>query len=282
MTKTTINQDGFQGRYFASRQRDIALLVLGGSEGSVAFTNSVAKSFSAIGISALAVYYFRTIQTGCSLSNIPVETIEHAVNWLKNSGTKKIIVYGLSKGAELALLAASLIAEINGVIAVSGSCCIFEGLTWNLKSSGKSSWQWRDNEVPYVSTSGAVPSFFSTLIKNGEMNYFDSFNRLLEVEMTENTVIRVENIKGPILLLSAKEDVVWPSKRMNELIIKRLEEKKFKYDYSHKTFSPASHFLTPTHQLIYSIFRLERNNKPLCSLARQQAFDCSLNFLADF
>lgn len=47
-------------------------------------------------------------------------------------------------------------------------------------------------------------------------------------------IIPVENISGPILLLSAKDDALWPSKYMSEKIVSRLTENNF--NITMKTF----------------------------------------------
>lgn len=46
-------------------------------------------------------------------------------------------------------------------------------------------------------------------------------------------MIKVENIKAPILLMSGKEDEICPSTEMSDAIILRLKENHFKYRYEH-------------------------------------------------
>jgi uncharacterized protein len=45
--------------------------------------------------------------------------------------------------------------------------------------------------------------------------------------------IKVENIKGPILLVSATKDEICPSTPMSDKMIERLKSKKFKYYNEH-------------------------------------------------
>ena len=65
---------------------------------------------------------------------------------------------------------------------------------------------------------------------------------ILEDEKSwEKSVIEVEKINGPILLLSAKDDELWPSKFMSDKIVQRLKEKQFKYYYNHYSFAGRHH-----------------------------------------
>jgi dipeptidyl aminopeptidase/acylaminoacyl peptidase len=60
-------------------------------------------------------------------------------------------------------------------------------------------------------------------------------------EMINQSAIEVENIKAPILFISGKEDKVWPSFMMSEMMMKRLEQKQFQYDYAHYSYENAGH-----------------------------------------
>lgn len=56
-----------------------------------------------------------------------------------------------------------------------------------------------------------------------------------------DAVIRVENITGPVLLISSKMDNMWPSELAAKKIMGRLEEKKFPYLYQHLSYDYGSH-----------------------------------------
>jgi len=45
--------------------------------------------------------------------------------------------------------------------------------------------------------------------------------------------IEVENINGPILLLSGKDDDQWPATKMSNRLMERLKENNFKYYNEH-------------------------------------------------
>jgi len=74
----------------------------------------------------------------------------------------------------------------------------------------------------------------------------------LSIEQTvavEQAAIKVENINGPILLLTGREDAMWPSSQMGEMIIKRLEEKEFPHWYRHFSYDHAGHTLDDRHMM---------------------------------
>jgi dienelactone hydrolase len=260
-------------------ESELALIVLTGSDGMFTAARKIAKQFADNGISSIAVAYFNTSETSKDLVEIPVEIIEHSADWLRGRGFKKVAVYGISKGAEYALLAASYISQLNAVIAVSPSCCVFEGLTKNKRPAAKSSWSWKGIPIPYISFGGYIPHFLGILRKNKEIRFVDEYNSLLDTEMNESNTIKVENISGPILLLSAHEDVMWPSERMGNLIVNRLRDKRVKFQYRHEVYPYASHLLCPISTPWSRIFKMERSYRKECNTARDNAFKLSLDFL---
>jgi pimeloyl-ACP methyl ester carboxylesterase len=48
-------------------------------------------------------------------------------------------------------------------------------------------------------------------------------------DVIDEAIIPVENINGPVLLISAGDDRMWPSNSMSHLIMARLKQKKFRY-----------------------------------------------------
>ena len=59
--------------------------------------------------------------------------------------------------------------------------------------------------------------------------------------------IKVENINGPILVISGKNDDQWPAPEMSDQLMARLKRKGFKHDYEHIKLdgghtAPLEHF----------------------------------------
>jgi len=66
----------------------------------------------------------------------------------------------------------------------------------------------------------------------------------LAVEKATNVqaaTIPVEKTRGPILLISAQADGVWPSKELAEISVRRLREREFPFPFDHLSYEDAGH-----------------------------------------
>lgn len=279
-----VEKEGFQGIYIkAATDSSKAMIVVGGSEGGINAAHGVAKAFAEEGIHCLAVAYWGTEQTTNDLVLIPIEIIQKAVCFLKEKGYEKVGIYGVSKGAELSLIAASLMPELQFVIAVSPSCCVFEGIK-KKACSGTSSWTWKGNPLEYLSFDGIPVNMMKNILKNKEMGLRKEYLQALEKHKKEENIIKVEQINGPILLLSAKDDAQWPAEIMGNMVVERLQEKNFGYLYHHETYYPASHMLCPvrrkkSQKLIKLLYRIERKQYEACTESREKAFRMALEWI---
>lgn len=69
------------------------------------------------------------------------------------------------------------------------------------------------------------------------------FDDALATETRKEVDIPVERIRAPILLISGKEDALWPSYAMGEAIVKRLADANFAYSYEHLGYEGAGHMV---------------------------------------
>lgn len=205
---------------------------LGGSEGGNAWASDRWKTtrdkFLENGYAFLAVGYFGMEGLPSQLDRIAVDAVHDAiVEAAKNPNIDRhhIAVIGGSKGAELALLLASLYPDINGVVGIVPGYAAFPALTLNASTS---SWTYQGKDVPFVPMPwAAVPSAM-----NGNLR--DAFEIMLEDQGAVSAArIKIENIRGPILFLSATRDEMWPSREMSDAMMKQLESVKFPYAHSH-------------------------------------------------
>lgn len=124
MERFTVEQDGFFGFPHAPEKNveayaGKAVIVLGGSEGNENTPRNLGGRFSREGIAALGLCYWNVPGLPDELIEVPIEPIERAVAYLNQRGFEHVGIYGISKGGELALLAASLIPDIECAIAIS-------------------------------------------------------------------------------------------------------------------------------------------------------------------
>ena len=271
ITNANVRTEGFEGILFPGNGRkDKVLIVMSGANGGMKLTRQAARFYHENGFPALALALFRTRQTPKDLSCVPVEYVENAIVWLKKQGYERIGVDGMSKGSEMALIAASIFPELSCVIARVPSYFVSEGLSGSGKNkgpSGTSCWSYQGKELPYAPYRSRSFDLLHVLLKEKELHII-SFNR--DKDVTPETVIPVEKIKAPILLLSSKHDEVWPSFESATLMEKKLTEVGFPYPHRHVAFEAMSHAMLTELSWIYKMaFKSERQHPKECERDRE-------------
>lgn len=269
---TTVQENGFEGiLYPGNGNRQKAVIVVSGSNGGMKMTAEIAEFYHKNGVPALAVAMFGTKQTVKGLDRIPIEYIEAAIAWLKEQGYQKIGMDGTSKGSEMTLLCASMFSDISCVIARVPSHFVSEGLVANGKSkkpSGTSCWSYHGKELPFAPYRTRKFNILKLIAAYKELHLL-TINK--DKDVTEETIIPVEKIKAPVLLLSAVNDTVWPSYESGNYIETRLKENNFAYTYKHIAFPTMSHAMLTELNNIYKLaFKTERKNKAECAREREQ------------
>ncbi|MEO0531798.1 MAG: acyl-CoA thioester hydrolase/BAAT C-terminal domain-containing protein [Planctomycetota bacterium] len=240
----TVERDGFAATYYqaGNSERGCGVIVLGGSEGGV--PERYAKAVADEGYAVLALAYFKSPGTPSHLDEIPLEYFDKAVSWFVNTAPmkgKKTVLLGASKGAELALLLASRKREIEGVVAISPSSVVFQGIP-EVFWPPRSSWITSQTPVPFVPydiSGGIDPNNLRKLYERSLSNR----------EKASQAAIPVERINGPILLLSGEEDSMWPASTMADAVTKRLQQKSFKHHFRHVKYDDAGHTLSEYYML---------------------------------
>jgi dienelactone hydrolase len=203
------------------------ILVLGGSSGRL---NQVyPERLAEAGFVVLSLAFFNAEGLPETLDRIPLETVSRALDWLQQNNEVKNTAFGVlgvSRGSELALLAASFDQRISAVVAVVPSSVAWHGQT------GSVAWTQGGNDVSALSfvRPSEVP-----LIRRVEQ-------ALSETKQRKSATIPVEQINGRILLISAQHDHIWPSKQMAEYMVNRLKTHSFTHPYQH-IIVEDNHFL---------------------------------------
>lgn len=90
-----------------------------------------------------------------------------------------------------------------------------------------------------------------------------TFNR--DKEVTPESLIPVEKIQAPVLLLSSKHDEVWPSFESACWIEKKLADSGFRYPHKHVEYEHISHDMTTKGSWLWKLgFRSERQHPKEC------------------
>jgi dienelactone hydrolase len=215
---TPFTEDGLVGYLYTPTAEGTypALLILGGSDGGIDIPK--AAMLASHGYVTLALDYFGDPPLPAELSEIPLEYFKTAIDWLQaqeNVDADKIGVVGVSRGGELALLLGATYPEITAVVGYVPS-----GVVWGnygkTNSVETSAWTLDGIIVPYATSDQDI----------------------------EKAIIPVEQINGPILLISGKDDHVWPSAPLSEIAITRLQETKFAHSYEHLSYEGAGHLIS--------------------------------------
>jgi len=284
--RISVEEEGFFGLWHkAEKESDSrkALIVIGGSEGNENIPMNVGKKFAERGISTLGMCYFNVPGLPDNLIRVPVDPFEKAVAWLRKQGYEKVFIYGISKGGELALLAASLIPEICGVVALSPMHCVWSGLEGNKglldkKVTNISEFTWRGKDLPCMQAILKYAPAVWHLITQQQFDLKYMYERPLK-NFREETAIRVENIQGDILFIYAEDDLMWPSKAAVKYMEKRLQEKEFGHDVQEIAYEKASHILVPLSPDALKMFKVERKYPEECLKSRMDAFEKTIAWL---
>lgn len=222
------------GRFFVPRgsRRRAAVIVLSGSEGGVTSSQITAGLLASHGYPALALAYFRDEGLNDQLIEIPVETVKRGIEWMQRrpevDGTR-IGCIGGSKGAELALVAASEFPEIRAVVAYAPSFVVWPGIRKDGRTGSESSWTLRGVPLPFV-PHVAPPEFTSQFRNRPPYRLRPLYENSLRDEMAvAKAAIPVERINGPVLLISGGDDQMIPSHDMAKRIMQRLKDRQHPY-----------------------------------------------------
>lgn len=218
--------------YVGNAEKQPLIVAFGGGGGGNDWSRNYLKqkrdSLNQKGFALLAIGYFNSIGTPKSLDRISLEAIRDSILSAAQHPAidqSNIILMGGSRGAELALNLASRFNDFNGVIAMSTSNVSFPALTW---SANTSSWTYQNEEVSYV------PAKLETISPAIKGDLYTAHSMMLDdKEAVKIAEIAVENINGPILILSGKNDEQWPATEMSDQIVNRLQKNNYPHFYSH-------------------------------------------------
>jgi len=218
-----VRERGLVGAFYEPPDggRHPAFIVLSGSGGGVPAPANHAGGLASRGYAVLALAYFGAGGLPRTLSNIPLEYFGGALRWLAAQPSvdpARIGVLGGSRGGELALLLGTVYPAIRLVVAYMPSNAVWRGCC--------------DPTTQVAWTVGGRPLAAMPP---------PAFRDPVAAAQAE---IQVERIHGAVLLISGRDDGVWPSSEMAEKIVARLRRNGFAYAYSSLTYDHAGHGIT--------------------------------------
>jgi dienelactone hydrolase len=205
-----------------------AVVCLAGAMGGL--TEAPAHALAADGFPALALATHGVEGRPERLRLLPLDYVEDAVEWVRaRSGNGHVALRGWSRGGELALLLASFTPSVAAVLAYAPRCYVGleHGKPNNFNDpTAAPAWTWRGRPVEVAPLPPAM--------------WADPKRWTFE----ETRGIPVENIRGPIMLVSGGADtgLAGTTARFGcESVMRRLALYRFAYPHLHLTYPDAGH-----------------------------------------
>lgn len=207
-----VNNNTFQGFHLIPKNKLFkgVIVCYGGSEGSPNFNEALRLAKE--GYETLSVFMFGAKNQQKTLVKIPLEQFEDVLDYIHSNINENtpITVLGASKGAEYALNLATKYKEIDNLVLIAPSSYNFSGLDF---VNYGSSWTWKGKELPFID------------LKRGDFSYSEpiSYKATYETAVERDSsakekLIPVKKTKANILLISGKDDQMWNSFEMSNII----------------------------------------------------------------
>jgi len=246
--REAVEGEGLQGTlFYPGKGVHPGLLLLGGSDGGRHEAN--AALLAGHGFAVLDLPYFKLPGLPPELIEVPLEICRDGIEKLASHPAVApggVGVAGTSKGGELALLAAANFPEkVRALAAVVPSCVVWQALSERGRPPDKSSWTLGGRGLPYVHMKLKLGLFLPALFGRAVSLLPIYHEGLANAEEFARARIPVEKIPGPILLITGRDDRLWPSPGMCDRIVAELRERKFPYPCEHVSYPGAGHGFRP-------------------------------------
>lgn len=205
------------------------VIILGGSEGGDSAGRRFGLKLAARGFAAVSYpYYSPNTPRGQEVPSLPKDFIDIPIDGLDalyqtlaartDIDSQHIALMGGSKGAEMALLSASLLPWVKAVVAIAPSDLVWEGFAMDrlLEAGGHGSFSYKGKPLPFTPNAGLDKAFATTQPVLGHL-YIEG--RKTYPERAKTARIAVENFKGKLLLIAGGDDQMWPALEMANNIV---------------------------------------------------------------
>lgn len=152
-----------------------------------------------------------------SFIDIRIDQIAELREWLKTRpdvDADRIALFGGSKGAEFALIAASRYPWLTSIVALAPSDLVWEG--WGLEmveaEGTRSSFSYQGQPLPFMPYVGFVDGLLAG--PHADLLKIHEDGRAAHPEREAQARIRIEDFPGPVMLVAGDADKEWRSGRM--------------------------------------------------------------------
>ena len=291
MKKIKETDKGFYGCYwpFTGKETENALIAMIGDDCEDYMAKSCVKWFQKkFNVNVLTL---SPAHKDYGHHNLPVERIGAAIEYLKSKGNKKFAIAGASTTGMYALIASSFYPEITLTIAMTPSDFVMEGFYRGKKDGceewpgeGESTASCQGKPLPYLPFVYRHPEYYRKMKADAKVNkdmivsrgVFDDSEKAHPIK--EEEFIKIERIKGKILLIGAEDDVLWDTVKYIKRMEDRLSRLPHECEVESAIYEHATHFVFPEGllkqmlpiggSLFIGLFKAGRDYKKECKEAR--------------
>lgn len=249
-------KDGFYGTYYENpKGANCAMIGLFGDDPNDFMAKCGAKWLHKNGVNVMCM---SPDVKNYGHVNFPLERIEAAIKWLKSHGNKNIGIMGMSTAGMDSLVAASYFPDITLTFGLTPSDFVWQGFEQGEKDGCKewpipdaSTLSWQGKPLAYMPFVYAHPEYYHKIEEEtkGSGDITRSTHIFIDSEKarehTEEEMIKVENIKGKLIMVGADDDSFWEAGKYVRRMDKRLKERPHECDYEALTYEHGTHFVLP-------------------------------------
>lgn len=204
------------------------VVVLHGADGGTGASERLGPKLASLGYAVVGLPYYSPdwgeyappkaiAELPGSFIDIRIDQIAELRDWLKTrpeADADRIALFGGSKGAEFALIAASKYPWLTSVVALAPSDLVWEG--WGLEmveaEGTRSSFSFEGQPLPFMPYVGFVDGLLAG--PNADLLKIHEDGRTAHPEREADARIRIEDFPGPVMLVAGDADREWRSGQM--------------------------------------------------------------------
>lgn len=248
------DKDGFYGAYYENpKGSSAAIISMAGDNADDILAKAAVKWLHDKGVNVMAMSPAKNCYDHL---NYELERFERAIKWLKANGNQRIGIMGASTTGMSALTAASYFDDITLTVAMTASDFIMEGFYTKdglerPGDNGESSLSINGEPLKYLPFAYRHPEYAQALkdeakAKGNMVASREMFDKSEELHpVTEDEKIKIENIKGRVIVIGAEDDCLWDTCRYMRRMQKRLDEKPHDAYWDFMFFEHGTHFVFP-------------------------------------
>ncbi|MGS1108197.1 acyl-CoA thioesterase/bile acid-CoA:amino acid N-acyltransferase family protein [Achromobacter anxifer] len=263
VTRQDVREEGLVGTLYlpSGPGPHPAVMILNGSGGGI--NEPRAALYASRGYAAFALAYFKAPGLSDYISNTPLEYFQTGLRWLRKKVQPKhdfVAISGQSRGGELVLLlGATFPEEVSAVVAYVPGAVVHSGQNACDPKIGREgpTWLLGGKPIPHVWENNRTATW-APFDEGPSPHRHEKaiLTALQDPDAVARARIKVEDIQGPVMLLSGTDDGSWPSSIYSKMVQDKLAQVNHPYPVEWLDYENGGHSIlfpyVPTTQLVYA------------------------------